>query len=110
MHKKVLRLGRSVMMALSVALLSTTANAFSGDATDNAFAALLSMPGAEPEQGYWDFPKPDDQPARNETALIAYLAKQMKAGADPDAYRHLGTLLHHAIRAGRERAAIWLLA
>lgn len=110
MHKKILRLGRSVMMALSFVLLSTAANAFSGDATDNAFAALLSMPGAEPEQGYWDFPKPEDLPAANETTLIAYLAKQLKAGADPNAYRHLGTLLHHAIRAGQQRTAIWLLA
>ncbi|MGJ7526776.1 hypothetical protein [Variovorax sp. GB1P17] len=108
--KRVLKIALGTLAALSFALLSSTAFAFSGDATDNAFAALLSMPGAGPADGFWDFPKPDDLPAANEAALIAYLAKQKKAGADFNAYRHFGTLLQHAIRAGQERTAIWLLA
>ena len=61
------------------------------------------MPGAEPAEGFWDFPKPDDLPVANQAALTAYLAKQQKAGADFNAYRHGGTLLHHAIRAGDMR-------
>lgn len=110
MRNKLLNLGASAAVALSLLLLCVAANAFSGEATDNAFAALLSMPGAEPAEGFWDFPKPDDLPAANESALIAYLAKQQKAGADFNAYRHEGTLLHHAIRVGRDRTAVWLLA
>jgi len=108
--KRILKSALGTFAALSFVLFSGTAFAFSGDATDNAFAALLSMPGAAPAEGFWDFPKPDDLPAPNEAALIAYLAKQKKAGADFNAYRHFGTLLHHAIRAGEERTAIWLLA
>lgn len=85
------------------------ATAASGDATDRAFAALLSMPGAEPQEGYWDFPVPPDFTVGDERALIAYIAKQQLAGADVNAYRHFGTLLHHAIRAGKVKTAIWLL-
>lgn len=110
LKKKLLDIGLGTVMALSLLLVCIAANAFSGDATDNAFAALLSMPGAEPAEGFWDFPKPDDLPVANQAALIAYLAKQQKAGADFNAYRHGGTLLHHAIRAGQDRTAIWLLA
>lgn len=110
MQKKLLNLGLGALMALSLLFFCGGASAFSDDATDNAFAALLSMPGAGPAQGTWDFPKPDDLPAADEAALIAYLAKQQKAGADFNAYRHSGTLLHHAIRAGQDKTAIWLLA
>jgi len=110
LKKKLLDIGLGTVMALSLLFVCIAANAFSGDATDNAFAALLSMPGAEPAEGFWDFPKPDDLPVANQAALTAYLAKQQKAGADFNAYRHGGTLLHHAIRAGQDRTAIWLLA
>ncbi len=82
----------------------------SNRATDAAFAALLSMPSAKPAQGSWDFPPPDGFSAGNETRLIAYLARQRQAGADVNAYRHRGTLLHHAIRAGLDKTATWLLA
>lgn len=68
------------------------------------------MPGAGPEQGSWDFPPVEDFEASSEKALIAFLAKKQKAGADINAYRHLGTLLHHAIRAGQVATAQWLLA
>lgn len=83
--------------------------AFSGAATDDAFAALLSMPGAEPATGYWKFDIPADFKATTEAELMRYLAKKQKAGADFNAYRHYGTLLHHAIRAGQTTTALWLL-
>ena len=89
---------------------SQPALAFSARQTDQAFAALLSMPGAGPDQGIWDFAPLEDFEAKSEAALTAYLAKKHKAGADLNAYRHLGTLLHHAIRAGQVGAAKWLLA
>ncbi|MES3024639.1 MAG: hypothetical protein V4857_23970 [Pseudomonadota bacterium] len=88
----------------------TSAGAANNRATDAAFGALLSMPGAKPaEGGSWDFPEPEDFDARSESALITYLARQQKRGADVNAYRHHGTLMHHAIRAGAEKTAIWLL-
>ncbi len=106
------RIHRAVLTGLAVLLLwlSQPALGFSGQQTDQAFAALLSMPGAGPEQGTWDFPPAEDFEAKSETALIAYLAKKRKASADLNAYRHLGTLLHHAIRAGQVATAQWLLA
>jgi len=79
-------------------------------ATDAAFAALLSMPSAKPAEGSWAFPPADDYTVTNEAGLIAYLARQQRAGADVNAYRHQGTLLHHAIRAGLDQTATWLLA
>lgn len=79
-------------------------------ATDAAFAALLSMPSAKPEHGSWSFPPRDDFKPSGEANLIADLARQQKAGADVNAYRHQGTLLHHAIRAGLDQTAAWLLA
>jgi hypothetical protein len=100
---------RRLLILVCLLVMPVVANAFSGDATDAAFAALLSQKGAEPETGYWDFEVPEDFHASNENELIAYLAKQQKLGADFNAYRHFGTLLHHAIRAGKEKTAIWLL-
>jgi hypothetical protein len=117
----------------ALALSSAALHAASDEATDEAFAALLSMPGAEPENGSWLFPVPEDfeqafeqeseeeseegaeqaseeEPEQEpEDVLIAYLAKKKAAGADFDAYRHFGTLLHHAIRAGLTKTAVWLL-
>lgn len=94
---------------LSLTLVAGNAMAANPRATDAAFAALLSMPSAKPAQGAWNFPEPDGFEATSETALIAYLARQQKAGADVNAYRHHGTLLHHAIRAGTVKTATWLL-
>ncbi|MBK9614350.1 MAG: hypothetical protein IPO35_02130 [Uliginosibacterium sp.] len=62
--------------------------AYSGEATDAAFAALLAMPGAEPETGSWDFPRLEDFKADSEASLIRYLARMKKEGADLNAYRH----------------------
>lgn len=84
--------------------------AYSNKATDAAFAALLSMPGGGPASGQWGTPVPDDFSPSTESALIAYLARQQKAGADFNAVRHRGTLLHHAIRTGKSETATWLLA
>lgn len=105
----VLNTAAHVLRFLLCLMVSGQALAFSGAATDDAFAALLSMPGAEPTSGYWKFDTPSDFAAKTETELVAYLAKKQKAGADFNAYRHYGTLLHHAIRAGKTTTALWLL-
>ncbi len=91
-------------------LLATPLWAYTGQATDEAFAALLSMPGAEPENGKWVFEVPEDFEVGNEDKLIRYLGQKKKQGADFNAYRHFGTLLHHAIRANQLKTARWLLA
>lgn len=93
----------------SLAIFSAKLLAASDQATDDAFAALLLMPGAGPETGRWEIPEPEGFEQKTEKGLIAYLAKKKKAGADLKAYRHFGTLLHHAIRAGKIKTAIWLL-
>jgi len=106
------RVSPTLVCVLSLVLLVMLAgpcHAFSGDATDDAFAALFSMPGAGPETGEWRFEVPEDFEVENETQLIAYLARKQKAGADFNAYRHFGTLLHHAIRSGKTKTALWLL-
>jgi hypothetical protein len=87
--------------------LAAHSGAEPADRTDEAFGALLAMPGAQPVEGGWIIPH---EPARDETDLIAKWQGLKRAGADFNAMRHRGTLLAHAIRAGRERAAIWLLA
>ena len=93
-----------------VSLLCGLAQALPGGPTDDAFAALLSMPGAEPSRGSWNTPVPEDFAERDESHLVRYLAQKKSAGADFDARRHFGTLLHHAIRAGLTRTARWLMA
>jgi len=97
------------LLGIALCLSLPLAQAANNRATDAAFAALLSMPGAEPETGSWNTPEPDGVSVDSEKALIAYLALQQKAGGDFNAYRHNGTLLHHAIRAGKPATALWLL-
>lgn len=103
------------MRLLRITLLSILfshvipALAFNPVATDAAFAALLSMPSAKPETGNWTFPVPMDFRDKSESGLITYLAKQQDRGANLNAYRHFGTLLHHAIRAKLTKTAFWLL-
>lgn len=80
-----------------------------GDPTDTAFAALLSMPGAQAREGGWIIPEAYGRAPADENALIARLRALKRDGADFNALRHRGTLLAHAIRAGRQRTAIWLL-
>ncbi len=83
--------------------------AFLPTPTDDAFDALLSMPTAKPSEGEWEIIAPDDFSPEDEAALIRYLAVQVKRGAKVNAYRHFGTCLHHAIRAGLNSTALWLL-
>lgn len=82
---------------------------YRGKATDRAFAALLSMPGAEPLEGHWIIPRPADFEPADEAQLIAYLHRQLAQGAELEAQRHFGTLLQHALRARLARTAQWLL-
>lgn len=82
---------------------------YPGKPTDMAFAALLSMPSVAPSIGVWNFPRPDDFTPGDEAALVRYLTVQVEAGAEINARRHVGTLLHHAIRAGLTTTANWLL-
>jgi hypothetical protein len=79
------------------------------DPTDAAFAALLSMPGAAPETGEWKFDVPEAFHGKTEQQLIRWLEQKKKEGANFNAYRHYGTLLHHAIRSHLEDTALWLL-
>jgi hypothetical protein len=95
---------------LSLVLGCSVATAANPRATDAAFAALFSMPTAAPSEGKWIFRPEDDFTVRTEAGLIAYLREQKKQGADFNAYRHQGTLLHHAIRARLPATARWLLA
>lgn len=91
-------------------VISINANAItSGQATDEAFAALLSMPGAEPQNGSWIFETPPEFESKTEDNLILWLNKKKKQGADFNAQRHFGTLLDHALRSHLERTALWLL-
>jgi hypothetical protein len=98
---------RVLFLLLFAATLN--ASAAKSGATDAAFAALFSMPSGKPESGKWNFPPAQGFVPGPESNLIAYLARQKKAGADFNAYRHQGTLLHHAIRAKLPKTAAWLL-
>lgn len=106
---KIVRLIMPLVMSIVLLANPGFVAAFNANATDAAFAALLSMPDAKPETGSWDFPVPEDYRAQSEAGLIAYLDKQKRKGADFNAYRHFGTLLHHAIRAKLTTTAFWLL-
>lgn len=79
-------------------------------ATRAALDALFSMKALAPE-GSAPTPPPGFNPDdADEAALIAFLARQKRRGADLDAYRQLGTPLLHTIRAGLHDTARWLLA
>jgi hypothetical protein len=98
------------LLAGFLLVISINANAMSsGQTTDEAFAALLSMPGAEPQNGSWIFATPPEFEPRTEDNLIRWLKKKKKQGADFNAQRHFGTLLDHALRSKLERTALWLL-
>ncbi|MEK8033797.1 hypothetical protein AACH06_23485 [Ideonella sp. DXS29W] len=96
----------TLILPLLLGLAAGAAFADPADRTDEAFGLLLAMPGAQPVEGGWIVPH---DPARNESDLVAQWQRLKKAGADVNAMRHGGTLLAHALRAGKERAAIWLL-
>lgn len=79
-------------------------------ATINAFDALLSFPQTQPEDGWWNHVAPNDFDVEDgEAGLIRYLAKQKKKGMDVNQTRHTGTMLHHAMRGGMNKAALWLI-
>lgn len=100
---------RHRMLLVCLILAGAEAGAANPRATDAAFAALLSMPTAKPSEGTWNIPPAEGFAAKSEAGLMAYLSRQKKAGADFNAYRHQGTLLHHAIRAQLPKTAVWLL-
>lgn len=78
-----------------------------GDGADDAFAALLSIPQAAPLDGSWGVQAPPGFAAEDDAGLLAWLRQQKRV--NNKAYRYDGTLLHHAIRAGFEKTAVWLL-
>jgi hypothetical protein len=96
----------AIALAFALLVAAAGAGAAPADATDEAFGALLAMPGAQPREGGWIIPQ---APAQDEPALIARWQRLRKEGADFNAMRHGGTLLAHAIRAGKQSAALWLL-
>lgn len=100
----------NLLFACCLAVLP--ALSFAGDPTDDAFDALLSLPQAQPEQGEWNHAVPEgfDGHDGDEAALIEWLAACKDEGADFAELRHQGSLLHHAIRAGLDKTALWLLA
>lgn len=100
---------RIVSLAAVLLCLAGTVKAETDDDTDAAFGALLAMPGVQPKEGGWLIPEQAEPPPENEQALIARLRLLKKAGANFNAIRHRGTLLGHAIRAGKDRTALWLL-
>lgn len=80
-------------------------------ATRAALDALFSMAALVPEGAGPATPPPGFSPDdADEATLIAFLARQKRRGADLDAYRQLGTPLHHTIRVGLHGTARWLLA
>jgi len=103
------RRSRIVALASVLLCLAAPAGAESPDDTDAAFAALLAMPGVQPREGGWLIPEQAEPAPESEKALIARLRRLKREGANFNAIRHRGTLLAHAIRAGKERTAIWLL-
>ena len=97
--------------ALALALLAAAAGAGAetasvSDPTDDAFGILLAMPGVQPKEGGWIV---SQEAAKDEADLIEQLKELKKDGANFNAMRYGGTLLAHAIRAGKDRTALWLL-
>lgn len=79
-------------------------------ATQATLDALFSMSQVQPEGSERvQPPKGFNGDTASEADLIQYLAAQKRQGADLNAYRHLGTPLHHAIRSGLHDTARWLL-
>lgn len=97
---------RRTLLLTLLLCLAGGAVADSGSATDEAFGLLLAMPGAQPVKNGWIIP---NDAAADEADLIAKWRRLKKEGADINAIRHRGTLLAHAIRTGKDQAALWLL-
>jgi hypothetical protein len=110
-HAALFRL--ALLVAGMVLLLGRPACAGENQATIAAFEALLSLPQTQPPEGGWEHRAPPEfvvDGSDDETALLDWLEEQKKRGADLNAMRHGGTLLHHVIRAGMVDTATWLLA
>lgn len=82
------------------------ATRFDDGATEEAFAALLQMPGP-PDA--WHPASSDGTTPMSQDELIAALADWKQEGANFNAYRHKGPLLHHALRLDQQKIALWLL-
>lgn len=74
---------------------------------NRAFDALLSMPQAAPTEGTWDIAPPEGFTPGDEAILMQYLAGL--PNLDLREIQHEGTLLQHALRAGLDKTARWLL-
>jgi hypothetical protein len=74
--------------------------------TEEAFAALLQMPGPP---DVWRPESSDGTTPMSQDELIAALADWKQQGANFNAYRHKGPLLHHALRLDQQKIALWLL-
>lgn len=70
-----------------------------------AGASFAQVPGFDEESQ-----EPGDRTAIDEKWLQQTLQEAVKNGEDIDEYRHGGTRLHHALRAGLQNTALWLLA
>lgn len=104
-------LGVRLVVTLFLLMLNvSTALAENKTATNKGFQALFSMPQAKPEEGEWNVEPPKGFNPETESELIRWLARQKKDGADFNQVRHQGTLLHHAIRSGLTKTALWLIA
>lgn len=99
----------TIYLLLLALALPPSARAYPGQATDEAFAVLLSLFVAEPTEGRRDVPVSAAFFGSDERDLIHWLSIQQGKGANFNAYRHCGTLLHHAILGGRDDTALWLL-
>ncbi|MGE5385063.1 MAG: ankyrin repeat domain-containing protein [Betaproteobacteria bacterium] len=101
------------LLLVGTLLVANSVRAEENQATIAAFEALLSLPQTQPPEGGWDYSPPPGfvvEENNEEQVLISWLKKQKKMGADLNAVRHGGTMLHHAIRARMVDTVSWLLA
>jgi hypothetical protein len=98
-------------MLIAATSLANAAKPSDDAATRDAQRAMFSVPAFG--QGLFEVeqsPEGFDGETADQDALIAYLDAARQRGADLNAPVHLGTPLLHAIRAGFDRTARWLLA
>jgi hypothetical protein len=102
----------ALLVAGMILLLVRPACAGENQATIAAFEALLSLPQIQPPESGWEHRAPPEfvvDGSDDEAVLLDWLEEQKKLGADLNAMRHGGTMLHHVIRAGMVDTATWLL-
>jgi hypothetical protein len=98
-----------VFFVIGTAFGTGPARAANELATGEAFDVLLSMPQGLPEENAFPVWGVGEAPA-DEEGLKDALKDLFAEGADVNAYRHGGTMLHHALRAGLQDTSLWLLA